>query len=78
MYTATDMPDQRGMKLVDIMGNHYLFCNTYDAAWEVTPTQLGYVTAPLNARQFLFDLKYDNSLDSTLREIYSYGRPHFS
>ncbi len=70
------MPEQKGLELTDILGNHYLFCNDFDSTFEVSPTHLTHVSDPYYGRLFLQELSSVGPLGNTLRSLYQYVRPH--
>lgn len=76
MDMATDLPDQRGVRLHDVMGNHYLFCNQCDAPIDQWNNNLRYVKDSFFARHFLFELVTPFSSNSLFRELYQYVRPY--
>ncbi|GAA3943877.1 hypothetical protein [Litoribacillus peritrichatus] len=71
-----NIPGQKGFKVTDLMGNHYLFCHSYDAGIEVVPTHLTFVEDAYYGRTFLQELCELGSLEGALRDLYLYARSH--
>ncbi|GAA3918618.1 hypothetical protein [Litoribacillus peritrichatus] len=71
-----EMPDQKGLELADVMGNHYLFCHQYDSAIEINPSNLTFVSDTYYGRLFLQELCPVGTSGNVLRQLYIYARPY--